>query len=97
MKQMISTEELKNGAGDVINTVRLRGDVYIVSRYGKPAAAVVPLSMLEQSERAYRKLGESMERMAARAPEMTENELEMLVTEEISAVRQKSRLEPPAS
>ncbi len=91
MKQTVSMEDLKASAGEIVNAVRLRGDRYIVSRYGKPAAAVVPLRVLEAYERNRERLFKVIDEVRAQNAGKDPEALENLVSEEVSAVRSARR------
>ena len=54
MTEKISTLEMRQRLGDILNRVALRSDQFIIERKGKPMAAVVPVERLEQMERAAR-------------------------------------------
>jgi prevent-host-death family protein len=52
MTEKISTLEVRQRLGDILNRVALRNDQFIIERKGKPLAAVVPVERLEQMSRA---------------------------------------------
>jgi prevent-host-death family protein len=54
MTEKISTLEVRQRLGDILNRVALRNDQFIIERKGKPLAAVVPVERLEQMGRAAR-------------------------------------------
>ena len=54
MIEKISTLEVRQRLGDILNRVALRNDQFIIERKGKPLAAVVPVERLEQMRRAAR-------------------------------------------
>ena len=54
MVETISTLEMRQRLGDILNRVALRNDQFIIERKGKPLAAVVPVERLEQMRRAAR-------------------------------------------
>jgi len=54
MTEKISTLEIRQRLGDILNRVALRSDQFIIERKGKPMAAMVPVARLEQMERAAR-------------------------------------------
>jgi len=54
MTEKISTLEIRQKLGDILNRVALRHDQFIIERKGKPLAAVVPVAQLEQMQRAAR-------------------------------------------
>lgn len=54
MTEKISTFEVRQRLGDILNRVALRNDQFIIERKGKPMAAIVPVGRLEQMQRAAR-------------------------------------------
>ena len=48
MTERISTLEVRQRLGDILNRVALRNDQFIIERKGKPLAAVVPVEGLAQ-------------------------------------------------
>ena len=54
MVQRITTLDIRQRLGDILNRVFLRHDEFIVERKGKPPAAVVPVAKLEHLERLAR-------------------------------------------
>lgn len=54
MSRLVSTLEVRQKLGDMLNHVALRHDEYIIMRKGKPLAAMVPVERLEQMRRAAR-------------------------------------------
>jgi prevent-host-death family protein len=54
MKRRISTLQVRQQLGDILDHVALRHDEYIIERKGKPLAAVIPVAKLKQIEVAAR-------------------------------------------
>ena len=54
MKETVTTIEVRQRLGDLLNRVDLRHDQFIIERKGKPLAALVPVEKLEQMDRAAR-------------------------------------------
>ena len=54
MKETVTTIEVRQRLGDLLNRVDLRHDQFIIERKGKPLAALVPVEKLDQMERAAR-------------------------------------------
>ena len=48
MKQTISTMNMRQNLGDILNRVDLRHDQFIIERKGKPLAALIPIVLWEQ-------------------------------------------------
>lgn len=54
MTQKVSTLDIRQKLGDILNRVALRHDQFIIERKGKALAAVVPVERLERMQRAAR-------------------------------------------
>lgn len=51
MTERVSTIDVRQRIGDMLNRVALRHDEFIIERKGKPLAALVPVERLEQMRR----------------------------------------------
>ncbi len=51
MIEKLTTLDLRQRLGDLLNRVALRHDEFIIERKGKPLAAMVPVEKLRQLER----------------------------------------------
>lgn len=54
MSEKVSTIDIRQRIGDLLNRVALRHDEFIIERKGKPLAALVSMERLEQMRRAAR-------------------------------------------
>lgn len=54
MIETVSTLEIRQRLGDLLNRVALRHDQFVIERKGKPLAAMVPVERLEQMQQAAR-------------------------------------------
>jgi prevent-host-death family protein len=54
MIETVSTLEIRQRLGDLLNRVALRHDEFVIERKGKPVAAMVPVERLEQMQQAAR-------------------------------------------
>lgn len=54
MVERVSTMDIRQKLGDLLNRVALRHDEFIIERKGKPLAAMVPVEKLEHLERLAR-------------------------------------------
>jgi antitoxin (DNA-binding transcriptional repressor) of toxin-antitoxin stability system len=57
MTVKVSTIDVRQRIGDLLNRVALRNDEFIVERKGRPMAALVPVGRLEQMRRFARQQG----------------------------------------
>ncbi len=51
MEKQMALTEASGKFSEIVNEVMYRGDTYVISKLGKPAVAVVPISLLEQWQR----------------------------------------------
>lgn len=54
MIETVSTLEIRQRLGDLLNRVALRQDQFVIERKGKPLAAMVPIERFEQMQQAAR-------------------------------------------
>jgi prevent-host-death family protein len=47
MERKLGVTEAREKFKDIVDQVQYRGDTYIISKHGKPAAAVVPVEVYE--------------------------------------------------
>ena len=55
MAERVSTIDVRQRIGDLLNRVALRHDEFVIERKGKPLAALVPIERLEQMRRFARR------------------------------------------
>lgn len=55
MAEKVSTLDVRQRIGDLLNRVALRHDEFVIERKGKPMAALVPVERLEQMRRFARR------------------------------------------
>ena len=72
MAEKVSTIDVRQRIGDLLNRVALRHDEFVIERKGKPLAALVPVERLEQMRRFARR----------HALELLEKQKQSTVTEE---------------
>lgn len=90
MADKVSTIEVRQRIGDLLNRVALRHDEFIIERKGKPLAALVPVERLEQMRRfARRHALDVMEQQ--KGAELTENQAMELGQEAQRWARQQPR------
>jgi prevent-host-death family protein len=47
MERKLGVTEAREKFKDIVDQVQYRGDTYVISKHGKPAAAVVPIEVYE--------------------------------------------------
>jgi antitoxin (DNA-binding transcriptional repressor) of toxin-antitoxin stability system len=57
MTVKVSTIDVRQRIGDMLNRIALRNDEFIIERKGRPLAALVPVGRLEQMRRFARRQG----------------------------------------
>ena len=50
--ESIGIEEARSALGDIVERVRLAGEHFVITRYGTPAAVLVPVEWHEQARAA---------------------------------------------
>lgn len=89
MTEKISTVEIRQRLGDILNRVALRNDQFIIERKGKALAAMVPVERLEQMQRAARlHLLRVLERQSG---QLTEAEADRIADEAKHRTRKRAR------
>jgi prevent-host-death family protein len=87
MRKTISTQTLKTHVGEVVDSVRLRGDRYIIERRGKPVAAIVPLSVNEADERRRKRFFDMVDAIRQRTRDVPPEVIDQAIEESIAEVR----------
>jgi prevent-host-death family protein len=93
MEKELGVTEARKALSDLVEKVQYQGDTYILSRHGKPAAAIVPVQVYEnwkQNRDAFFNLIRDMQREADLEP----GEAETLAAEAVLVVRGTSRQQP---
>ncbi len=89
MTEKISTVEMRQRLGDILNRVALRNDQFIIERKGKALAAMVPVERLEQMQQAARlHLLRVLERQSG---QLTEAEADRIADEAKHRTRKRAR------
>ena len=92
MRSVISAGDARKRLGALLDEVRLRGTTFVIERDGRPAAAVVPISMLERLEAERTAAFDRIDALRAKISGRTSGPaLEKLVDEELSEVRKERR------
>ena len=90
MPERVSTIDVRQRIGDMLNRVSLRHDEFIIERKGKPLAALVPVERLEQMRRFARTQAlDFLERQ--KGSELTEAQAEDLALEAQAWARRPAR------
>lgn len=88
----VSAMQARQQFGEILNRVDLVHDQYIIERNGRPLAAIVPISSLEDIQRKARKRALSfLDRTGADLSEEEANELAVKAVKEVRAERRKNQ------
>lgn len=90
MQQQFGLTEARGKLSEIINGVLYERDTYIISKQGKPAAAVVPLDILEQWQAERDRLFEVMDEVHEQNRNLDPDELMEVILEAQQAVRSET-------
>src|SRR5436190_7530341 len=91
MTDKVSTMDVRQRIGDLLNRVALRHDEFIIERKGEPLAALVPVERLEQMRRFARQHAEAFfeRQKEGRGNRLSDKEAMDLAREAQRAVRRR--------
>jgi prevent-host-death family protein len=69
MERGLGITKAREMLSDVVERVQLQGDTYVISRYGKPVAAIVPIEVYENWKRQRRELFDTIGRIRSKNEE----------------------------
>lgn len=96
--ERISTMEVRQRIGDLLNRVALRHDEFIIERKGKPLAALVPVERLEQLQKIARQaIAETLGRQHKYPGGKLDENAAMSVAVEAQAAARRPRTKRSAS
>ena len=91
MGKIVTIEDARKKLGDLVDGARLRGDQYIISKKGKPAAALVPLEIVQRHEESKKALLWLIEEVHAKNKGKKSEEIEGLIDEAVKWARRNSK------
>ena len=86
MERMLGITQAREEFSTVIEQVQYQGDSYIISRHGKPAAAVVPIEIYENWKRQREEFFDLV-RQTQQAAALSPEEAERLAAEAVVTIR----------
>ncbi|MCP4168112.1 MAG: type II toxin-antitoxin system Phd/YefM family antitoxin [Chloroflexi bacterium] len=86
MERELGVTQARQEFGTIVEQVLFQGDAYIISRHGRPAAAVVPVQVYEAWKRQRQELFETIRNMQEQA-NLEPDEAERLAAEAVAAAR----------
>jgi prevent-host-death family protein len=90
MDKTIGIAAARTGFRDLVDRVQYQGGAYIISRNGKPAAAVVPIEVYENWKRQREEFFSAIRRMQERA-NLKPKAAERLASEAVRAARRGAK------
>jgi prevent-host-death family protein len=88
MTEKVSTIDVRQRIGDLLNRVALRHDEFVIERKGKPLAALVPIERLQQMRRFARRHALELLERQKQSTVSEEQALEIALEAQRSARRQ---------
>ena len=92
MAEKVSTIDVRQRIGDLLNRVALRHDEFVIERKGKPLAALVPIERLEQMRRFARRHALELLEKQKRSTVTEKQALEIAVEAQRSARKRVRKL-----
>lgn len=89
MLKKISTLEIRQNLGEILNRVNLRDDQYIIERKGRPLAAVIPIWQLEKWQREKEVFFGMIDKVQQKNKKVPLPIIEKDISEAIKSVRKK--------
>ena len=89
MEKELSVTQAREKFSDLVEQVQFQGDTYVISRHGKPAAAVVPIEVYENWKRQRREFFDQIRQVQQRV-DLEPEEAEKLAAEAVAAVRRQT-------
>ncbi len=86
MERKLGVTQAREQFSELIEQVQFRGDTYIISRRGKPAAAMVPVQVYENWKRQREELFDQIREMQQEAA-LDPDEAARLAAEAVAATR----------
>ena len=83
----VNALKARQNLGQLLEEVYYRGDQYIIERAGKPMAAIVPISHLEERQKHRERLWAAIEAVWARTKDVPPDIIEQEIAEAVQSVR----------
>lgn len=88
MEKELGVTQARKEFSTILENVQHQGDSYVISRHGKPAAAVIPIDVYERWKRQRQAFFDSIRELQQRA-DLSPEEARRLATETVAAVRKE--------
>ena len=90
MERVLGITKAREEFSTIVEQVQHQGDTYVISRHGKPAAAVVPIQVYEEWKRQRNDFFEFI-RQAQQQADLAPEEADQIAVEAVRAVRAEHR------
>lgn len=94
METTLGVTEAREKLSEIVESVQHQRDAYIISRHGKPAAAVVPIEIYESWKQRRREFFELLQKFQTSSGDVDPDEVLREVLEAQQAVRSQSSNRP---
>jgi prevent-host-death family protein len=82
---------VRRNLGELLNEVQYRGDSVVITKGGKPVAAIVDIALYERIRRMRDDFDRMLDELAEAGKKMPESQVASLVSEAVEASRRKVR------
>ena len=89
MEKVLGVTEARKKFSNIVEQVQYQGNTYLISRYGKPAAAVVPVEVYENWQRQRAEFFDLIRDMQEEA-DLSPEEADRIAAETVAAIRGQS-------
>jgi len=83
---------VRQNLGELLNEVQYRGDSVVITKGGKPVAAIVDIALYERIRRMREDFDRMLDELAEAGKKKSESEVESLVSEAVAESRRKVRI-----
>ena len=89
MEKQLNISDVRDSLGDLVDEVQYQNNKMVILRHGKPAVALVPLHVYENSKSSRRRLFELIEQAQNASGDKDPDEVMALVLEAQTATREE--------
>ena len=89
MEKVLGVTEARKKFSNIVEQVQYQGDTYLISRHGKPAAAVVPVEVYEYWQRQRAEFFDLIRNIQKEA-DLSPEEADRIAAEAVAAIRGQS-------
>jgi prevent-host-death family protein len=82
---------VRQNLGELLNEVQYRGDSVVITKGGKPVAAIVDISLYERIRRMREDFDRMLDELAEAGKRLPASEVESLVADAVAGARRKVR------